>query len=607
MRLHRLIIENFRGYAEPTSVVFGEFTSIIGRNDVGKSTVFEALDTFFNERKLDADDANIFLRGNPSRISCEFDNLPTEVIIDAQVRTGLANEFLLNARGFFEVVKEFDLSSSKISVKIFARASHPSADGVNDLLQLNNTKLKSRALEKGVDLEGVDQRINSELRAAIWGHAGELARDERLIPLNIEGAKEIWAQLQLHLPIFALFQADRASRDDDNEVTSPMDAAIKEAVKGVEGKLDEIKEEVRRKVEEVAKRTLSKLREMDASLADELRTEFKAEPKWTGFKLSLYDHNNIPINKRGSGVRRLILLNFFRAEAERRQENEKATGIIYAIEEPESSQHPLNQQMLINALLDLSTTGNTQVMITTHVPGIVSLVPPESIRYIRLEGAKNHPRIIQDDENIIKTVADQLGILPDKRVKLLVCVEGPNDVNFLESVSRNFPHIDLVTDSRVAFLPLGGGNIKHWVNRQYLRELGLREIHIYDRDDDFAYQGHADEVNNRRNGDWATLTKKREIENYLHPDAIKMALNIDLDFDDGDDVPMLVAKAIHEAAPEARPWREVDEESVKKKISRAKRRLCGEAAAQLTTEMLQERDPDGEMEGWFRRIAEAVA
>ena len=82
------------------------------------------------------------------------------------------------------------------------------------------------------------------------------------------------------MPTFALFQADRPSRDDDSEVTSPFDAAIKDAVKALEPQLDQIKEEVKQKVEEVARRTLAKLREMDATLADDLRTVFKTEPKW---------------------------------------------------------------------------------------------------------------------------------------------------------------------------------------------------------------------------------------------------------------------------------------------------------------------------------------
>ena len=60
------------------------------------------------------------------------------------------------------------------------------------------------------------------------------------------------------------------------------------------------------------------------------------------------------------------MLNFFRAEAERRKAEAKIPSIIYAIEEPETSQHTEHQKKMIKAFLDLSKTANTQVIITTH-------------------------------------------------------------------------------------------------------------------------------------------------------------------------------------------------------------------------------------------------
>lgn len=70
--------------------------------------------------------------------------------------------------------------------------------------------------------------------------------------------------------------------------------------------------------------------------------------KWIDvFKsVSITGDEDIPINKRRSGVKRLVLLNFFRAEAERRKNESNVPDIIYAIEEPETSQHPSHQLLL---------------------------------------------------------------------------------------------------------------------------------------------------------------------------------------------------------------------------------------------------------------------
>lgn len=601
MRLRKLIIENFRGYRERTSIAFSEFTSIIGRNDIGKSTILEALEIFFNGKNPDPDDANVHARGQLTRIACEFDMLPPTTVIDAEAQTSLGDEYLLNAAGHLEIVKEFDLAS-KISAKMYAYANHPTAEKAADLLQLNNAKLKARVKELGINPASVNQSINVSMRRAIWAAVGELNSAPTFIPLGTEDGKEIWSALQKELPSFALFQADRPSRDDDAEVSDPMDVAIKDALKAAEARLDEIRQEIKGKIQEVAHRTLAKLREMDASLADDLSPEFRAEGKWGGFKVMLNDHNGIPINKRGSGVRRLILLNFFRAEAERRQANANAPGIIFAIEEPESSQHPTNQRLLINALLQLSETENTQVIVTTHVPGIASLVPPESVRFVYRD-ENRHPQILEGSEDVLRQVADQLGVLPDKRVRVLLFVEGPNDVSFLEHISKLAGPVDLSSDPNVAFVVTGGGNLKHWVNSRYLAGLGLPEIHFYDRDNDHQYAAHIAKVNAMGDPHWGTLTGKREIENYLHPDAIAAATQVIIAVDDDADIPLVFAQTAHAAAPNAREWGELDADDIKKKCSRAKRRLCVEAASKMTREMLDARDTAGDILALLGRIA----
>ena len=51
MKIKKIILTNFRGYRNPTEIEFNDLTVFVGRNDVGKSTVLEALDLFFNDGK----------------------------------------------------------------------------------------------------------------------------------------------------------------------------------------------------------------------------------------------------------------------------------------------------------------------------------------------------------------------------------------------------------------------------------------------------------------------------------------------------------------------------------------------------------------------------
>ena len=93
-------------------------------------------------------------------------------------------------------------------------------------------------------------------------------------------------------------------------------------------------------------------------------------------------------------MKRLILLNFFRAEAERRLTEHSAPSIIYAIEEPETSQHTENQKKLIVSLKSLSNAQNTQIIITTHSANIVKQLNFSNLRLIISDANGNNIRQI---------------------------------------------------------------------------------------------------------------------------------------------------------------------------------------------------------------------
>ena len=371
----------------------------------------------------------------------------------------------------------------------------------------------------------------------------ELALKTVEVALDKAGAKDIWEKLQIYFPTYALFRADRPSVDSDAEVQDPMKLAVKQAIAAVEHKLDDIRKEVETHALDVANRTLQKLNDMSPDLARQLKPKFSAEPRWEGFRLTLADENDIPINKRGSGVRRLILLNFFRAEAERRASESDSPHIICAIEEPEVSQHPENQEMLVNALLDLSSSDGQQVIVTTHVPRLAGLLPVDSIRHLTRD-CSNHPVVQGKTEDVLNLVAEELGVLPDlaqmaqleQRLKLLICVEGPTDVEFLKHVSSLYHSQDSTlpnfeSDGRIAVFPLYGSNLGQWVERNYFKDTGVAEYHIYDQDADKKYQSSVDQVNARDDSSCAVYTDRLNIECYFHHHLVNQVFGLNLDLD----------------------------------------------------------------------------
>lgn len=293
----------------------------------------------------------------------------------------------MNSDGYLEIIKKYPNGGN---AKVYIRALHPSNPECADLLSKKDNELRRIIETKQINCE--DRTRNAIMRTAIWHHFGE---DLQLATVDVDvtkgDTKSIWEKLQRYLPLYSLFQSDRKNSDGYSEVQDPLKEAVKEILRDEELRrtLDEVASTVEAKLHEVSTRTLAKLQEMSPDIANTLNPVIPPvnSLKWADvFKsVSITSDENIPINKRGSGSKRLILLNFFRAEVERRQGETNATSVIYAIEEPETSQHSENQKKLIQALMALAAATNTQVIITTHSATIVRELGFSNIRIIRME------------------------------------------------------------------------------------------------------------------------------------------------------------------------------------------------------------------------------
>lgn len=392
MKVSQVKISNFRGYKDEITINFNDLTVFVGKNDVGKSTVLEALDVFFNDGKgvikLDKEDINKqgLADGNSDIcIAVVFEDLPASLIIDSANETTLRDEYLLDNRGKLEIVKIYPNAGKE---KVFVKAIHPTNSACADLLLKKQKDLQ--AIIKKESIACNDEKKNAVMRKAIWAHySNDLKICEVSIDVTKEDAKNIWDQLKSYMPMYSLFQSDRKNSDGDSEIQDPMKLAVQAILKetSIQLALNGIATEVDSKLKEVADRTLEKLKEMNPEIANSLKPVIPSVEslKWADvFKnVTISGDEDIPINKRGSGVKRLVLLNFFRAEAERRKVEKNVPNIIYAIEEPETAQHPDHQKKLIDAFIELSKNQHTQILLTTHSPAIVRMLEFEHLKLIK--------------------------------------------------------------------------------------------------------------------------------------------------------------------------------------------------------------------------------
>jgi AAA15 family ATPase/GTPase len=615
MKLTALKLENFRGYRNETTISFDNFTVIVGRNDAGKSTLFDALDIFFNDATIEKDDASAGGSADNVKITCVFDELPNQIVLDVDHPTELKDEYLVRQDGQLEICRVYDCSLAKPKQsRIFAKAYHPTISGCEDLLKLKIKDLKTRAEQRKVDLTGVNKTVKTELRRAIWKHETNLQLADSEVDLSIETGKDVWTQIQSRLPVFALFKSDRASTDQDAEAQDPMKAAIKEVCKTREIQLNQLISDIKKELESVSVKTVDKLREMAPELADTLNPQVKNKNWDSLFSVSLTGDDGISINKRGSGTRRLVLLNFLRAKAENASET-KGTGAIYAIEEPETSQHPNNQLMLLDAFQELTAQGTYQVFMTTHTPTLARKVDRNLLRLVCKEKAGI---VIKEgkDEATLDIIKKTLGVLADHDVLIFVGVEGKWDISFLNEISgilhkADNSIIDLAAEEKagkLVFIPLGGSSLELWTAR--LEKLDRPEYYITDRDNPPpANSKYFDQITvwNARPKCQAICTNKRELENYLHPSVVKaIASSFPDTIADFDDVPMMLAEHLYSADATLPAWATLDKKSQDKKASNAKRRLNQECVKAMTKDLLAESDPQGEIISWLNAIKQKM-
>ncbi|WP_424830721.1 ATP-binding protein [Ruegeria sp.] len=541
MKIKALKLENFRRYRRPTTIEFEDLTALTGCNDIGKSTVLESLDIFFEggSTKIDQGDACVSGDRSNVRISVTFCDLPDQLDMDAGAATTLQAEHLLNADEHLEIVKVFDCTKASSPVRVFASALHPSSNAVSGLLSKKVTDLRKLVKVAGVEAN-CQQNNKPSMRQALYNHAENLELALQDVPLKDEDAKHVWEAIKRSLPVFALFRSDRKSTDQDDEVQDPMKLAIKSALAQLHDDLADVTQKVEQFATETANRTIEQLKTSfpDLDTASVLKPQFRP-PRWDSvFKLDLESDEHIPLNKRGSGVRRLVLLSFFQAEAARKR-TEKLAGlanaavpVIYAIEEPETSQHPDSQERIVRALQELSTSGD-QVILTTHVPALAGMLPIESLRFINTDAETSEICVQHGTEDVYKVIAETLGVLPDAsngaNAKVAVAVEGPTDIDALISfglVLGEAGYVEGFEPDQVFWTIGGGETLKDWVERRYLDRIGMPQVFLFDSDRTAANlppspakQARIDAVN-ARDDCCAFLSRKRSIENYAHPDAI---------------------------------------------------------------------------------------
>lgn len=532
MRLQSLVIKNFRPLEHVFLDKLGQFNVLIGRNNAGKTSVFDslALLAFVMTGKE-------MTRPMGSQVLTDQDTgRALEMCLTFMPQQRDREEFIdLLVTAGYDPGRRTELVNSPLLRRM--EYSFRSAAGNPTALHLYETKLWTEndhyaVVQQIVSDEGVANPRSKVLviGTAVRQHAKE-AIDTRLLDLDRQMSDEdptgsvlqpvatevhmqlaqwkepwhadpatTWPQHRLarYLASAYFFNPFRHSSIGDLPVQHTL--ALSQNGINLAQVLHTISSNDRAKFAEIESF-------MNAALPDigALHAPLTPGNSYTNVAFRSSQGTLIPLHDMGGGIEQLLMV----ATVLLTTDNESTLFV----EEPENHLHAGAQRLLLEKL----TSGERQVFITTHSPTFVNLWRPHSLYQVTY--TRGRTTIERRDDSGLDTILEDIGarnsdvLLSDA----VLFVEGPGDKHVMEAWSETLGAS--LTEHNVTVLPMGGGQyagrsapVRSEVLTGISQRAPVPHIFMLDRDE----RGHAEiERLEKHLGSHLHLLKAREIENYL--------------------------------------------------------------------------------------------
>ncbi len=485
MKIKSIGIKNYRGIKEEQKIPLADFSSIVGKNDSGKSIILHALATFLDPKEYKI-------------VESDFNDINDEIIIECYVYS--ENIRLILEKRVKSVIKKADGLDAFLDDIIFnggviiqKKADKPgnAFSGINLLIKDFTETDFSRLYEKSdEDLNSILEKYAISIPVSGKGRNSKMEKIKYLREYCKEtmvNTVEVWIEdiykIASILPGVELFVSDYGLEADTkfktNSVAEIQDF-FKEETKDNTMRLSLIEADIKSEMDKEAQSIKIYMQDYTSSLREVI---IEPDIKWSkaidGINVSFQfdgDSKPIPMSHKGTGYRRLFMVARFRYLAEKN----KGHDVLYLIEEPETFLHPSAQNDLLNSLKELS--GNNQVIISTHSPVFAGSTDINSVILCKKENQSVYEFAGAENKiDFVQSIIDELGIKPYYNLRdgfeKILFVESYHDIDFYDLVSEKIIGGKISNNSKILCLPFGGSNIDSFLNISYFdnsqRELFL--------------------------------------------------------------------------------------------------------------------------------------
>ena len=380
---------DLQGYLE-----LGRLTTIIGRNDVGKSNLLHAIMLVLGDEKASPTD---FHKGNV------YNNI---IIYARFLITGDSDdveEYREELQGYGIYVDD----SNHFHLQLRASYNHRT----NRVNISWYTYRRATSIYRGLEEQGIRRNIINELINNVFPRP--LYIPSFIVPSNEVSLKKGSRFSELISPLIE--QSTLQIDGGEKSLQELLKHRVEEVVSNLSGKIAEYLKSVWSDIEDV-KITVSRVK-----LSQALEIDVKLTDKYVG---------EISLLKRGSGLQREFLVELLRVY----RDLNIGKGYILLIEEPEVFLHAEAQRKFMSILRDISR--NSQVIITTHSS---IFIDRSDLRYIYLFKKENGRTVsawLSNNDVRIDEIVEELGINPSDILLAngVIFVEGIIDVEVFNRV-----------------------------------------------------------------------------------------------------------------------------------------------------------------------------
>lgn len=532
MYISNIILTNYRGIKEKREINLSRFSSIVGKNDAGKTIILNAIASFLDIKNFAITTTDFNVIGNSIEMEFSFKSSDIIELLISKVKSKVKK-----TEGLDEFIVDFIFDENIV----YKRTANRDGKSWSTEEVLINDFVRE-------DLQGLYFKSDEEISTIIEANAiqipvegkGRNSKAEKIKHIKLHFANEprdnFWLPDDMKIsslfPDVEMFKADYGLEADTKFKTTSV-AEIEEYFIRERLRFEDFQREINLEMQKEASILKSYMKEYASNLQD---IDITPNVVWKDAIKSVDvsfqfngDDKFIPMTHKGTGYRRLFMVARFRYLAEK----SKGNNIIYIIEEPETFLHPTAQQDLLTALKELSD--DNQVVTTTHSPVFAGATDVNGVVLCIKDGQSNYENaVIGNEQEFLFKIIDELGVKPSFNLRdhheNILFVESTNDMKFYDIICKKILDFDLIGNSKILVLPFGGGSdIDSFLNIDYFDKSGRNLFLLIDSDKQENKEAEqsqkAQSFRERKLNANSYVIHRSCIENYYHPRCIERVYN----------------------------------------------------------------------------------